>query len=145
MADNKKELLEAHSVFETEADSVTRHRDQAADAKKKSDAAQTEMITLGTLSDITSIKQIADSVREMDRQIQELVDNPGGLTELRKLTKEAEVAFYAAAEQGDARPALANWRAAAKAEKERSNEVTDLVKSRKDQIKNLVKAVKTIY
>ena len=145
MADNKKDLLEALSVFETQSDLVTRSRDQASDAKKASDSAQTEMITLGTLSDIASVKQIADSIREMDFQIQELVDNPGGLTELRKLTKEAEVAFYAAAEQGDARPALKNWREAAKAEKERAVEVGSLVKSRKDQIKNLIKAVKTIY
>jgi regulator of replication initiation timing len=145
MADNKKELLEALSVFETQADLVTRSRDQAADAKKASDAAQTEMITLGTLSEIFNVKQIADSIREMDRQIQELVDNPGGLTELRKLTKESEVAFYLAAEKGDARPALANLRAAAKAEKERAVEVADLAKTRKDQIKSLIKAVKTIY
>jgi hypothetical protein len=138
-------LLEDLSVYETQADLVVRAKDQATDAKAQAEGALTKLITAATTSHIGSIAEIAKAIRAAERQIQDLVDNPGGLTELKALDKEAQAAFYAAAEKGDARVALAAWRAAIKETKEKASEIRDLNRARNGQIKNLLSAVKTLY
>ena len=138
-------LLEELSVYETQADLAVRAKDQATDAKAQAEGSLTKLITAAVSSSIGSIAEIAKAIRAAESQIQDLMDNPGGLTELKALEKEAQAAFYAAAEKGDARVALAAWRAAIKETKEKGSEIRDLNRARNGQIKNLLSAVKTLY
>ena len=73
------------------------------------------------------------------------MDNPGGVTELKVGVKKAQAGFFAAAEEGDARLALAAWRQADKDLKEKQSEVKDLNKAKVSQTKNLLSAVKTLF
>ena len=138
-------LLEELSVFEKQSDLAVRAKDQATDARSQAEGALTKLITAATASQIGSVAEIAKAIRTAERQIQDLVDNPGGLTELKALEKESQAAFYAAAEKGDARVALAAWRAARKEVTTKTAEIRDLNRARSGQIKNLLSAVKTLY
>jgi hypothetical protein len=138
-------LLEELSVYETQSDLTVRAKDQATDAKSQAEGALTKLITAARASKIGSVAEIAKAIRAAELQIQDLVDNPGGLTELKAMEKDSQAAFYAAAEKGDARVALAAWRAARKEVTSKTAEVRDLNRARSGQIKNLLSAIKTLY
>ena len=138
-------LVDELSIYETQADLAVRAKDQAADAKSAADSSITKLITLAAGCGIPSVVQIAKNIRESDSQIQDLVDNPGGVTELTALEKEAQSAFFAAAEQGDARVQMAAWRAATKETTTKKAEVRNLNKIRNGHLKNLLSAVKSLY
>ncbi len=139
-------LIEQLSTYETQADIVVRAKDQAADAKSQADSAKSELITLASQSGVTTISQIAKAIRECEFQIQEIIDNPGGVTELKEAEKTAQAAFYATVERGvDASTALTSWRKAQSDTNAKSSEAKNLNKIRNTQIKNLLSAVKTLY
>ena len=144
MSDNSA-LVDLLSTYESQSDVVVRAKDQATDARSQAESALAELVTAAQKSDVVAVKQSADAIRECEKQIQELVDNPGGVTELKVGVKKAQAGFFAAAEEGDARIALAAWRQADKDLKEKQSEVKDLNKAKLSQTKNLLSAVKTLF
>jgi hypothetical protein len=137
--DLSPELIELAAAYAQAADQLATARDAAKSARDAADSAELTLVDAATRADNEDIRTVAAAILECRRQIADLIEaTDTGKRALVVAMKAAEESFYRAAEQGDARVALATLNEAKTALAERTSEIRDLARVEKAQRKTLL-------